>query len=82
MGAPLDGICFFSRGEVNTVHPICASDYLHSLIHQVVFPADPASMTRGSKLLADFILHVPAVAAACTPTTDAAKKVRDALDQL
>mgnify|MGYP004659877389 CR=1 FL=1 len=81
-GAPLDGVCFLSRGETDSVRSVGAAEYLDLLIHQVVFPEDSASMNRGAKLLAGFISDVPAVAATCTMNVHAVFPVRAALDRL
>ena len=78
---PLCGICFLSRGSRDIVRPITPEGYVNSIIHQVVFPTDPPSMIRGAHLLGDLIRTVPAIAADCTPTENAAEMVMRALTQ-
>ena len=76
---PLCGICFLSKASTDRVRPVDEREYLELLIRNVVFPADRGSMDRGAKLLAHLIRTVPAVAAECTPTEQAAIMVCQAL---
>ena len=78
---PLCGICFVSKGEQDRVRKIDEREYLDLLIGNVVFPADRSSMDRGAKLLARLIRTVPAIAAECTMTEQAAKTVCRALTE-
>jgi hypothetical protein len=78
---PLCGICFISKGEQDRVRRIYEREYLDLLIGNVVFPADRTSMDRGAKLLARLIRTVPAIAAECTMTEQAAKTVCRALTE-
>jgi hypothetical protein len=77
---PLCGICLLSRGARNIVRPVNAEGYVSGIIRQVVFPTDTPSMIRGAHLLGDLIRTVPAIAAECTPTEDAAALVLQALE--
>jgi hypothetical protein len=79
---PLCGICFLSKADTDTVRPLSGDrEYVESLIRQVVFPPERASMDAGARLLAALIRTVPAVAAGCTPTEHAAELVRRALTE-
>lgn len=78
---PLCGICFISKSEQDRVRKIDEREYLDLLIGNVVFPADRSSMDRGAKLLARLIRTVPAIAAECTMTEQAAKTVCRALTE-
>ena len=72
---PLCGICFITKGEQDSVRTVDEREYLDLLIGQVVFADDRASMDRGARLLAKLIRTVPAVAAECTMTEQAARTV-------
>ncbi len=76
---PLCGICFLSKASTDRVRSVDEREYLDLLIRNVVFAADRASMDRGAKLLARLIRTVPAVAAECTATEQAAITVCRAL---
>jgi hypothetical protein len=76
---PLCGICLLSRGSRDLVKPVTVASYVDGIIRQVVFPTDTPSMIRGAHLLGDLIRTVPAIAAECTPTPNAAATVMRAL---
>jgi hypothetical protein len=78
---PLCGICLLSRGSRDIVRPVTPEGIVNGIIRQVVFPTDTASMIRGAHLLGDLIRTVPAIAADCTPTENAAETVMRALTQ-
>lgn len=78
---PLCGICLLSRGARDEIKPVDVSGYVNGIIHQVVFPSDTPSMIKGAHLLGDLIRMVPAVAAECTPTENAAVMVCRALTE-
>ena len=76
---PLCGICLLSRGSRDLIKPVTVASYVDGIIRQVVFPTDTPSMIRGAHLLGDLIRTVPAIAAECTPTPNAAATVMRAL---
>ena len=76
---PLCGICLLSRGSRDLIKPVTIASYVDGIIRQVVFPTDTPSMIRGAHLLGDLIRTVPAIAAECTPTPNAAATVMRAL---
>jgi hypothetical protein len=78
---PLCGICLLSRGSRDIVRPVTPEGYVNGIIRQVVFPTDTPSMIRGAHLLGDLIRTVPAIAADCTPTENAAAIVVRSLAQ-
>jgi hypothetical protein len=78
---PLCGICLLSQGKRDVIKPVDAHGYVNGIIHQVVFPTDTPSMIRGAHLLGDLIRTVPAIAAECTPTENAAALVCRALTE-
>jgi len=78
---PLCGICLLARGAKDIVRPVTPEGYVSGIIRQVVFPTDTPSMIRGAHLLGDLIRTVPAIAADCTPTENAADLVMRALTQ-
>jgi hypothetical protein len=78
---PPCGICLLSRGSRDIVRPVTPEGYVNGIIRQVVFPTDPPSMIRGAHLLGDLIRTVPAIAADCTPTENAAAIVVRSLAQ-
>ena len=77
----LDGICLLSRGPRDIIRPLTPEGYVNGIIRQVVFPTDTPSMIRGAHLLGDLIRTVPAIAAECTPTANAAALVARALTE-
>jgi hypothetical protein len=78
---PLCGICLLSRGSRDLIKPVTVTSYVDGIIRQVVFPMDTPSMIRGAHLLGDLIRTVPAIAAECTPTPNAAATVMRALTE-
>jgi hypothetical protein len=76
---PLCGICLLSRGSRDLIKPVTVASYVDGIIRQVVFPTDTPSMIRGAHLHGDLIRTVPAIAAECTPTPQAAATVMRAL---
>lgn len=78
---PLCGICLLSRGSRDLIKPVTIASYVDGIIRQVVFPTDTPSMIRGAHLLGDLIRAVPAIAAECTPTQNAAATVMRALTE-
>ena len=78
---PLCGICLLSRGSRDLIKPVPIASYVDGIIRQVVFPTDTPSMIRGAHLLGDLIRAVPAIAAECTPTQNAAAMVCRALTE-
>lgn len=78
---PLCGICLLSRGSRDLIRPVTVASYVDGIIRQVVFPTDTPSMIRGAHLLGDLIRAVPAIAAECTPTPNAAATVMRALTE-
>ncbi len=78
---PLCGICLLSRGSRDLIRPVTVASYVDGIIRQVVFPTDTPSMIRGAHLLGDLIRAVPAIAAECTPTPNAAATVMCALTE-
>ena len=78
---PLCGICLLSQGREDRVWAVDEREYLDLLIRNVVFPPDRQSMDRGAKLLSRLIRTVPAIAAECTATEQAARAVCRALTE-
>lgn len=77
----LCGICLLSRGSRDLIKPVTIASYVDGIIRQVVFPTDTPNMIRGAHLLGDLIRTVPAIAAECTPTQNAAATVMRALTE-
>jgi hypothetical protein len=76
---PLSAICLLERGERDEVRTLSEREYLQGVIGQVVFPAARDTMSQGARLLAGMIRRVPAIAAACTVSEQAARMVCRAL---
>ncbi len=76
---PLSGICLLERGERDEIRRVTEREYVEGVIGQVVFPAERATMSRSARLLADMTRRVPAIAARCTVSEQAARAVCRAL---
>lgn len=65
VSAPLAGICFVERGEVNSCSKVSASDCLVDLMKQVYIPRDPSHAIKMYELLDELVKCVPFYRLSC-----------------
>ena len=81
IGLPLHALCFLSRGTEDRICRISSGDVVPALMHQVLLPADVATLGATMRLLDHLVTRVPLYRLECTPTEHAAHISRAGITQ-
>lgn len=75
--APVKALCFISRGDENSIAPLCPSHALNVIFDQVSRSSDPEYMSKLLALLDKMLTTIPIYSLVCKADHDAAKLARD-----
>lgn len=79
ISAPLKGLCFLRRGEVNAIRRLDEKESADRVMKQIVYPKDPAALTKTLMLSNDILYSAPIWLLSCNISEEAARLSFDAM---